>query len=247
MESILAILCIVFFAVLTYGLIQGANLNKFHKYDCRTIYIPEDLNLETAYRQVIGKDINSLKKRARELGASKEFIDKFYDDDNSKNVELKMFIIQNSISDEHIYFENIKDELKKEYNGKTMSIDKFHVERRLDTELLKIENTKGLLYKAITLNINLDTFISDIGLKNNELKELLKKPYMTLTNTELIHFKQLLRKYELKIPSNKIKELKQTIKNKMLEKTAGLKGNRHGNMNPVKIIKELQKDAGMDD
>ena len=111
MESILAILCIVFFAVLTYGLVQGSNVTKYHLDDCRTIYIPEEIDLETAYKSIKGKNLNALKKRARELGASKEFVDTFKDEKNSK-LKLSEYIIRNSISDEHILLKDIKGTIK---------------------------------------------------------------------------------------------------------------------------------------
>jgi len=107
MESILAILCIVFFVVLTYGLIQGANLQKFHKHNCRTIYIPESIDLETAFRSVQNLTIDDLKKRGRDLGATKEFTDK------QTEIELKIFIIQNSISEDHILFDDISEDINK--------------------------------------------------------------------------------------------------------------------------------------
>ena len=110
MESILAILCIVFFAVLTYGLVQGRNLTKNHLYNCRTLYIPEDVDLETAYKSVLHKGLHSLKKRARELGASKSFVDRFKEDDEPW-LELKEYIIVNSISDEHILFNDISGDI----------------------------------------------------------------------------------------------------------------------------------------
>jgi len=110
MESILAILCIVFFAVLTYGLIQGRHLTKNHLYNCRTLYIPEDIDLETAYKTVLHKGLHSLKKRARELGASKSFVDTFKEKDEPW-LELKEYIIVNSISDEHILFNDITTDI----------------------------------------------------------------------------------------------------------------------------------------
>ena len=67
MNSLLSIFCIVFFSIITYAVITGANLNKNHKYNCRTLYIPEDIDLETAFDSVQYKDINELKKRAKEL------------------------------------------------------------------------------------------------------------------------------------------------------------------------------------
>jgi hypothetical protein len=107
MDSILAILCIVFFAVLTYGLVQGRNLTKDHLYNCRTLYIPEDIDLETAYKSVLHKKLDSLKKRARELGATKLFVDTFKEEDEPW-LELKEYIIVNSISEEHILFNDIQ-------------------------------------------------------------------------------------------------------------------------------------------
>jgi hypothetical protein len=112
MESILAILCIVFFAVLTYGLVQGSNITKYHLDDCRTIYIPEEIDLETAYKSIKGKNLNALKKRARELGASKIFVDTFKDEKESK-LKLSEYIIRNSISDEHILLEDVGEKIKK--------------------------------------------------------------------------------------------------------------------------------------
>ena len=106
MESVLSLLCIVFFSLLTYGLIQGYNLQKHHKFNCRTIYIPEDIDLETAFKSIENKDKNKLKKRARQLGASKEFINSITD------IELKVFIIQTSISNEHISFKDLEEEIK---------------------------------------------------------------------------------------------------------------------------------------
>ena len=44
MESVLALICIVFFVILTYGFIEGANLDRFHVQSCRTLYIPEDID-----------------------------------------------------------------------------------------------------------------------------------------------------------------------------------------------------------
>jgi hypothetical protein len=106
MECVLATLCIFFFILLTYALIQGYNLQKHHKFNCRTIYIPEDIDLETAFKSIENKDKNKLKKRARQLGATKEFINSITD------IELKVFIIQTSISNEHILFKELEEEIK---------------------------------------------------------------------------------------------------------------------------------------
>lgn len=108
MESILAIACIFFFAVLTYALIQGHNLTKFHKYNCHTLYIPENLNLDQAFQSVDNLSLDALKKKARIQGASREFVDKYKDEDDKKY--LKSFIIQKVISDENILFTDITED-----------------------------------------------------------------------------------------------------------------------------------------
>lgn len=114
METILLILCIVFFIILTRGIIQATNINKLHKHNCRTIYIPENLDLEQAFNYVNKLDINGLKKRARKLGATKEFTD------NSTILELKSFIVQNSIGDDHILFTDITQDIKTRDNIKKL-------------------------------------------------------------------------------------------------------------------------------
>jgi len=106
MESILAILCIVFFAILTYGLIGAYNLQKNHQYNCRTLYIPEDLDLEKAFKGVDKLTMNGLKRKARRLGATKEYVDE------STEMELKSYIIQMGVSEEHILFTDITEDIK---------------------------------------------------------------------------------------------------------------------------------------
>jgi len=187
MESILAILCIVFFAVITYGLIQGSNTNKNHLYNCRTIYIPEDIDLETAYKSVYNKNPNELKKRARQLGASREFINKFKEDDpNPDYTYLRAFIIRNSISDEHIYFEKIEDGLTKPYHGATISLELYNKNTRIDIELEDLR-LQGLLEgKAMELNIAptvspdvLKKKIKDVLLYETEGIPHMDNPYAT--------------------------------------------------------------------
>ena len=62
MESILVILCIVFFLIFTHGFVEYGNSNKFHTYNCHTIYIPEDLDLETTFKFVNSLSHDGLKK-----------------------------------------------------------------------------------------------------------------------------------------------------------------------------------------
>lgn len=107
MESILAMFCIISLAILMFGFIQASNINKFHKYNCHTLYIPEDLDLEEAFTRVNNLSLDSLKKKARVLGASREFIDKYNKEEDKKY--LKSFIIQQSISDDHILFNDITE------------------------------------------------------------------------------------------------------------------------------------------
>ena len=164
MESVLAILCIVFFAVLTYGLIQGRNLTKNHLDDCRVIYVPEEINLELAYKSITNKDLNSLKRRARELGATREFVDKFKDSvDKHSYIELKKFILVNSISNEHILFNKVDDDIKKR--------EKENIQRRIENELSNIEYLKE---QAKQLGIKYEG-VSDNKLKAQVKTELLKK------------------------------------------------------------------------
>jgi hypothetical protein len=106
MESILVILCIVFFTVLTYGLIQGLNMNKFHKHNCRTLYIPETMDLEGAINSIKGLHSDGLKRRALEVGATHDYVDTVSD------IDLKVFIIQNSLSEEHVLFKDLRKDVE---------------------------------------------------------------------------------------------------------------------------------------
>lgn len=105
MESVLVIICIVFFVLLTIGLVKSSHLHKFHKEDCHVIYIPEDYDLEKAFKLVSELSIDGLKKKARLLGASKSFVD------SRKPSEIKIYIIQNIISNEHILFSDLNESI----------------------------------------------------------------------------------------------------------------------------------------
>jgi len=105
MESVLVIFCIVFFVILTIGLVKSSHLHKFHKEDCHVIYIPKEYDLEQAFKMVSELSIDGLKKKARLLGASKEFVD------SSKPSEIKLFIVQNIISNEHILFTDLNESI----------------------------------------------------------------------------------------------------------------------------------------
>jgi hypothetical protein len=107
MKSVLAIICIIFFCYLTHIIIKGVNENRDHKYSCKTLFIPEYMDVETAFESIKGLNRSELKKRSRQLGASKEFVDK------TNNLDLKIYIIQESISEGHILAIDIEKELKK--------------------------------------------------------------------------------------------------------------------------------------
>jgi len=187
MESIIAILCIVFFAVLTYGLVQGRNLTKDHQYDCRTLYIPEEIDLELAYKSINNNNINYLKKRASELGASREFLDKFKEKD-APYLEIKKYIILNSVSDEHILFKKVDKSIE--------AREKSRVGKRIDSELKDINE--------------LQNEEKSLGIKNTKGKGLVER--------------------------------RKLVKKMMLEQVSGIKGMK----DPKVTIKELRKDAGMD-
>jgi len=111
MESVLALICIVFFVILTYGFIEGANIDRFHIQSCRTIYVPEDIDLAVALQSIKGQDKKTLQHRARSLGAKKPHVDKL------SILELKIYIVQKSVSSEHIVFEELGDVIKKHDRG----------------------------------------------------------------------------------------------------------------------------------
>lgn len=105
MESVLAIFCIVFFVILTIGIAESNNLDKFHKDDCHVIYVPKDYDLEDAFKLVSSLHRDGLKKKARLLGATKEYVD------SQTDVQLKVYIIQNIVSNEHILFTDISEDI----------------------------------------------------------------------------------------------------------------------------------------
>jgi len=91
MESLLSIVCILFFSILTYSIISGHNLQKNHKNTCRKILIAEDMDMLTILNYISGMSVDQLKKRCQQLGATELFL-------NSTNdpIELKLFILKNT-------------------------------------------------------------------------------------------------------------------------------------------------------
>ena len=148
MESVLALICIVFFVILTYGFIEGANLDRFHVQSCRTLYIPEDIDLATALQSIEGLDKKGLQGRARSLGADKSRVDKLSIQD------LKIYIVQKSVSNEHIMFEKLEDIIqskdKNKYKKRTK--ESPQVQSKLDILLQKPEATIQQLRKDVGLD-----------------------------------------------------------------------------------------------
>ena len=106
MNVILSLFVISILSIFVYGFVQAYQLNKDHKYDCHVIYIPEDLDVDAAFQSIEGKSHNQLKKRARELGASHYFAD------HASPYDLRLFILQTSISEEHILNLDIQQEME---------------------------------------------------------------------------------------------------------------------------------------
>ena len=81
------------------------NYKQHHKYACKTIFIPEDIDIETAFESVNTTNIHKLRKRARSLGASKDQVEAM------SLMELKVYILQMSVSEEHIVTQQVEQEI----------------------------------------------------------------------------------------------------------------------------------------
>ena len=122
-NSLLALLCILFFSVLTYGYIQGDNLQRLHYYNCKTIYVPEDIDIETIYQEIHTMDIHQLRKRARYLGHPEDKMKiKAKMDLKDEKRELKEVIISLSKREEDIRFKEL-DTIEKEIEEKKIKMN----------------------------------------------------------------------------------------------------------------------------
>ena len=106
MNSVLSIICIIFFAYLIHYIIKGYNQMKEHGISCKTIYIPEDYDLNVALDTVVGLSRNKLERRALELGIKRSVIK------DKNDTDLKVIIIQKSIEDKHIMTMEIEEKIK---------------------------------------------------------------------------------------------------------------------------------------
>ena len=96
MDTVLCIVCITLLCILVYYLTWGYSRTRQYRYDCKTIYIPETMDIDLAIESVDGLSLNQLKKRALQLGATEQFIQ------TDDIIKLKLYIIQYSISEDHI-------------------------------------------------------------------------------------------------------------------------------------------------
>ena len=114
MNSVLSIICIAFFAYLIHYIIKGYNQMKEHGKSCKSLYIPEDFDLNVALDTVVGLTRDKLERRALELGIKRgELKDK-------NDTNLKVLIIQKSISDKHIMTMEIEEKIKYREEARTL-------------------------------------------------------------------------------------------------------------------------------
>ena len=106
MNSVLSILCIIFFAYLIHYLIKGYNKYREYGVNCKPIYILEDYDLDVALDTVVGLSRNMLERRALELGILRDNIK------DKNDTDLKILIIQKSIEDKHIMTMEIEEKIK---------------------------------------------------------------------------------------------------------------------------------------
>lgn len=117
MDTLISIVCTIGLCVIVYYLTMGYNRTKKYRYDCKTIYIPETMDVDLAFQSVNGLSINQLKKRALQLGATEEFINNTND-----KIKLKLFIIQNSVGEDHIVTTQDKNRLESQDNPDNVAV-----------------------------------------------------------------------------------------------------------------------------
>jgi len=106
MNSVLSIICVAFFAYLIHYIIKCYNQMKEHGISCKTLYIPEDFDLNVALDTVTGLSRIKLERRALELGIKRNIIK------DKNDTDLKVLIIQKSIEDKHIMTMEIEEKIK---------------------------------------------------------------------------------------------------------------------------------------
>ena len=147
MNSVLSIICIAFFAYLTYYIIKGYNQMKEHGIPCKTLYIPEGFDLNVALDTVTGLSRIKLERRALELGIKRNVIK------DKNDTDLKILIIQKSIEDKHIVTMEIEEKIKEREANRVL------LREMSDGDKLKINYDQ---LPQLNPNITLDALRDDL-------------------------------------------------------------------------------------
>ena len=144
MNSVLSIICIAFFAYLIHYIIKGYNQMKENGKSCKTLYIPEDFDLNVALDTVTGLSRIKLERRALELGIQRDTIK------DKNDIDLKVLIIQKSIEDKHIMTMEIEEKIKQREES-----------RLLLREMSEGENLR-INYDQLNPNLTIDALRDDL-------------------------------------------------------------------------------------
>ena len=144
MNSVLSIICIAFFAYLIHYIIKGYNQMKEHGKSCKTLYIPEDFDLNVALDTVTGLSRIKLERRALKLGIKRDVIK------DKSDIDLKVLIIQKSIEDKHIMTMEIEEKIKQREEG-----------RLLLREMSEGENLR-INYEQLNPNLTIEALRDDL-------------------------------------------------------------------------------------
>jgi hypothetical protein len=132
MNSVLSIICIAFFAYLIHYIIKGYNQMKDHGINCKTLYIPEDFDLNVALDTVTGLSRTKLERRALELGIKRNIIK------DKSDTDLKILIIQKSIEDKHIMTMEIEEKIKEREKRRLILRELDGEEVEINTEIQQL-------------------------------------------------------------------------------------------------------------
>jgi len=144
MNSVLSIICIAFFAYFIHYIIKAYNQIKENGKSCKTLYIPEDFELNVSLDTVTGLSRIKLEKRALELGIKRNIIK------DKNDIDLKVLIIQKSIEDKHIMTMEIEEKIKR-----------IEAERVLLREKSEGKNLR-INYDQLNPNITIDALRDDL-------------------------------------------------------------------------------------
>ena len=111
---------------------------------CKTLYIPEDFDLNVALDTVTGLSRIKLERRALELGIQRDTIK------DKNDIDLKVLIIQKSIEDKHIMTMEIEEKIKQREES-----------RLLLREMSEGENLR-INYDQLNPNLTIDALRDDL-------------------------------------------------------------------------------------